>query len=52
VRRIEQSEGEIRGTARSVQKLQVTLEELGIVFIERDDDHDYGVRLRKQARDD
>ncbi len=52
VRRIEQSEGEIRGTARTVQKLQVTLEELGIIFIAKDDEHGYGVRLRKMVGHD
>lgn len=53
VRRVEQSDDEMRGTVRSIRKLQATLEELGVVFIPRDDEYDYGVRLRstRAARD-
>lgn len=46
VQRVEQADEEIRGTARSLLKLQTTLEELGVVFIAKDDEAGYGVRLR------
>ena len=47
VRRVEQADDELRGTVRSIRKLQATLEELGVVFIPRDDEYDCGVRLRR-----
>ena len=52
VRRVEQSDEEIRGTVRSIVKLQTTLEELGVVFIAKDEDFDYGVRLGSAKREE
>jgi len=46
VQRVERADEGIRGTARSLLKLQLTLEELGVVFIAKDDGAGYGVRLR------
>lgn len=47
VRRMENSEGPVRGTYDNVQKVRQTLEQAGVIFIEADSDGGPGVRLRK-----
>jgi hypothetical protein len=47
VRRIEAAVDEITGTAQTVSKIQRALETAGIIFIDQDEKHAPGVRLRK-----
>lgn len=46
IRRMETSEGPVRGTYENVQKVRRTLERAGVVFIEADTDGGPGVRLK------
>lgn len=46
IRRMEASEGPVRGTYENVQKVRKTLEEAGVIFIETDTHGGPGVRLR------
>jgi transcriptional regulator with XRE-family HTH domain len=45
IRRMEASDGSLRGTAENVWKVQKALEEAGVIFID-EDDLGPGVRLR------
>jgi transcriptional regulator with XRE-family HTH domain len=47
LQRLESGGSEIRGSAKSIWKLQESLEEAGIVFIDQNDEHGPGVRLKK-----
>ena len=47
IQRIESSNAEMSGSARTLLKLKAGFEELGIVFTARDDEYEYGVKLRK-----
>ena len=46
VRRMESSEGRLRGTAENVWKIQNALEQAGVVFTDQKDERGPGVRLR------
>ena len=46
VRRMESSEGRLRGTAENVWKIQNVLERAGVVFTDQKDERGPGVRLR------
>ena len=46
VRRMESSEGRLRGTAENVWKVQNALEQAGVVFTDQKDGTGPGVRLR------
>ena len=46
VRRMESSEGRLRGTAENVWKIQNALERAGVVFTDQKDERGPGVRLR------
>jgi len=46
VRRMESSEGRLRGTAENVWKIQTALEQAGVVFTDQKDERGPGVRLR------
>ena len=47
IRRIEAAVDEIIGTAQTLSRIQRALEAAGILFIDQDDEHGPGVRLRK-----
>jgi hypothetical protein len=47
LQRIEQRDGLIQGNFSTVLKIQQTLEEAGITFLDDDDDGGIGVRLRR-----
>ncbi len=47
VRRMEGSDGPLRGTAENVWKVQRALEDAGVIFIDENDEGP-GVRLRKE----
>ncbi|MGI9520762.1 MAG: helix-turn-helix domain-containing protein [Hyphomicrobiaceae bacterium] len=49
VQRIEKSDAEISGSAKTLLKLHAALEQLGIIFIPKDEDRGVGVRLRKPS---
>ena len=51
VKRLEAGGTEIRGSAQSVARIQRALEAQGIVFIDQDEAHGPGVRLRKRLRE-
>ena len=46
IKRMETSEGVLRGTAENVWRVQKALQEAGVIFIDEDDEGP-GVRLRK-----
>ena len=46
IKRMETSEGNLRGTAENVWKVQMALQEAGVIFIDEGDEGP-GVRLRK-----
>lgn len=50
IKRMESSEGPIRGTAENVWKVQRALEDAGIIFID-DNGGGPGVRLKKRIRE-
>ncbi len=50
IKRMESSEGSIRGTAENVWKVQRALEDAGIIFID-DNGGGPGVRLKKRIRE-
>jgi transcriptional regulator with XRE-family HTH domain len=50
LKRLEAAGTEIRGSARTVAKVQRALERAGIVFIDQDDRGGPGVRLREPLR--
>jgi transcriptional regulator with XRE-family HTH domain len=50
VRRIEGSEDEVSGTALTLVRIQRALEANGVLFIDQDDKHGAGVRLKKRSR--
>jgi transcriptional regulator with XRE-family HTH domain len=47
IRRIEAAVDEITGTAQTLSRIQKALQAAGIIFIDQDEDHGPGVRLRK-----
>jgi transcriptional regulator with XRE-family HTH domain len=47
VKRLEAAGTEIRGSAQSAARIQRALEAQGVVFIDQDETHGPGVRLRK-----
>ncbi len=47
IKRMEASQGHLRGTAANVWKVQQALQDAGVVFIDENDEGP-GVRLRKQ----
>jgi transcriptional regulator with XRE-family HTH domain len=47
LQRLEKAGGEVRGSARTIWKLQRTLEAAGVIFIDQDEERGPGVRLRK-----
>ncbi len=49
IRRMEGSEGPLRGMAENVWKVQRALEDAGVIFIDEDDEGP-GVRLRKRNK--
>jgi transcriptional regulator with XRE-family HTH domain len=49
IRRIEGTEDEVSGTALTLVRIQRALEAKGVLFIEQDDKHGAGVRLRKRS---
>lgn len=49
VRRMEGSDGPLRGTAENVWKVQRALEDAGVIFIDENDEGP-GVRIRKTGR--
>ncbi len=49
VRRMEGSDGPLRGTAENVWKVQRALEDAGVIFIDENDEGP-GVRIRKMGR--
>jgi transcriptional regulator with XRE-family HTH domain len=51
IKRIEAARDELRGTVQSLHKIQIALEQAGVIFIEQDDDRGPGVRLRKPFSD-
>lgn len=51
IRRMEATEGLVRGAANSVWKIQKALETAGIVFIPADDSGGPGVRLKDNPED-
>ena len=50
LQRIEAAHDELRGNIQTIEKLQKALEAAGIVFIEQDDKHGPGVRLKDLLR--
>ena len=48
IHRIEKSDAAISGSAQTLLKLHAALEDLGIIFIPKDDNYGPGVRLREQ----
>ena len=50
IRRMEASDGSLRGTAENVWKVQKVLEEAGVLFIDDDEELGPGVRLRKSEK--
>jgi transcriptional regulator with XRE-family HTH domain len=49
VRRLESAQGEIRGSAESIWKIQKALEEGGVEFIPAEGEKGPGVRLRRNT---
>ena len=49
LKRLEAAGTEIKGSARTFNKLQQALEDSGIIFIDQDDKHGPGVRMRDPA---
>ena len=47
VKRIEAAREELAGTAQTIAKIQKMLEAAGIIFIDQDEIHGPGVRLRR-----
>ena len=47
LQRLESAGREVRGSAKTIWKLQRALETGGIIFIDQDEEHGPGVRLRK-----
>jgi transcriptional regulator with XRE-family HTH domain len=50
IRRIEGTEDEVSGTALTLVRIQRALEAKGVLFIDQDDKHGAGVRLKKPQR--
>ncbi len=51
IKRMEASEGLLRGTAENVWKVEQVLENAGVAFIKEGNDLGLGVRLRKLEKD-
>ena len=47
IKRIEAAREQLVGTAKTMSKIQKALETAGIIFVDQDEDHGPGVRLRK-----
>ncbi len=47
LQRLEAAGSEVRGSARTIWKIQKVLEAAGIIFIDQDEERGPGVRLRK-----
>ncbi len=47
LQRLELAGDEVRGSAKTIWKLQRALETAGVMFIDQDEEHGPGVRLRK-----
>lgn len=47
LQRLELAGSEVRGSAKTIWKLQRALESAGVIFIDQDEEHGPGVRLRK-----
>ncbi len=50
LQRTEAGGSEVRGSAKTIWKLEKALEAAGIMFIDQDEAHGPGVRLRKPLR--
>jgi transcriptional regulator with XRE-family HTH domain len=50
LQRMEAGGSEVRGSAKTIWKLEKALEAAGIMFIDQDEAHGPGVRLRKPLR--
>ena len=51
LQRMETGGREVRGSAKTIWKLEKALEAAGVMFIDQDEAHGPGVRLRKPLRD-
>ncbi len=49
IRRIEGAKDRIAGTAQTIVRIQKALEAAGIIFIDQDEKHGPGVRLKKRS---
>ncbi len=51
IKRMEASEGLLRGTAENVWKVEQALENAGVAFINEDEELGPGIRLKKRERE-
>lgn len=50
LQRVEASNHDLRGSVQTLKKLERALRGAGVVFIEQDDKHGQGVRLKKRLQ--